>query len=168
MCQEEYSQLITNSVTIFIALIAGMIALYQVKSNIIASSRINWIENLRETISSYCMEIENCCLAKINLHDERKGKTGLELEKVLDKFYQPYVESSREVDKLSKKALLYLNSKEDVHKKIEDLINQNINLVHDKKNDNRNEIQKNIIEIINLSKKVFKIEWEKSKKIFKI
>ncbi|MBZ9631828.1 hypothetical protein LB465_13650 [Salegentibacter sp. LM13S] len=38
-----YSQIWTNAITIFLALVASLIALYQVKSNIISSSRIKWI-----------------------------------------------------------------------------------------------------------------------------
>ena len=50
---ELLNSIIENSITIIIALIAGIIALYQVKSNIVSSTRINWIENLRLSISEY-------------------------------------------------------------------------------------------------------------------
>jgi hypothetical protein len=36
----------TNLVTILIALIAGLVALYQVKSNVISEARIKWMESL--------------------------------------------------------------------------------------------------------------------------
>src|SRR5690606_38489477 len=95
--------IITNSITIFIALLAGMVAIYQVKLNVISAARIKWVEDLRETLSLYCCEIEIATNNRLDLLDARKGKSGEELEEVLDKFYVPYVSATKEVQKLQSK-----------------------------------------------------------------
>jgi hypothetical protein len=158
--------LITNSVTIFIALIAAMVALHQVKLNVISAARIKWIEDLRETLSLYCCEIEIATNAKLDLVDERKGKSGNELEEVLDKFYNPYVNASKEVQKLQSKIYLYLDSENPQHKKIEELLRLNSILLHKAPGDNRNEMRNNIVEITKIAKVIFKVEWRKSEVLF--
>jgi len=164
----------TNAITIFLGLIAGMIAIYQVKLNIISSSRIRWIETLRETLSEYYMEISNCNHLKINLYDENKilkGKTEgkeNEVESFLYKFYNPYSESAKRVEKLQAKLMLYLNSKNDNHRKLEELMSQNATLIKMIDKDNRNELGININKMIIGAKEIFRIEWEKSKRVFKL
>lgn len=158
--------LITNSVTIFIALIAGMVALHQVKLNVISAARIKWIEDLRETLSLYCCEIEIAANAKLDLGDVRQGKSGKELEDVLDKFHNPYVNASKEVQKLQSKIFLYLDSENSQHKKIEELLRLNSILLHKAPGDNRDEMRKNIVELTKIAKVIFKIEWRKSEVLF--
>jgi hypothetical protein len=160
--------LITNSVTILIALIAGMVALHQVKLNVISAARVKWVEDLRETLSLYVCEIEIATNARLDLIDERKGKSGKDLEDVLDKFYNPYLNASKEVQKLQSKILLYLDSENTQHKKIEELLHLNSILVHKTPGDNRDEIRRNITEIVKISKSIFKVEWKKSKGLFKL
>lgn len=166
--EEFYTTLLTNFVTILIALLAGLVALYQVKSNIISDARIKWIESLREEISNYCMEIENANNSKNTLFDERKGKKGLELESIIDKFYEPYEKSNLKALKVQSKVFLYLNSEKPKHKEIEDLMNLNSLLLLDIDNFNRLEIKSNVSKIVFISKEIFTEEWKKSKEIFKI
>ena len=64
----------------------------------------------------------------------------------------------------------YLNNKEENHNKIETLINNIYDNLH-KKNFYRvniDEVQDDLDEIVKISKLIFKKEWEKSKKIFKL
>ena len=160
--------IITNAVTIIIALFAGIVALHQVKLNVVSDARIKWIESLRDTISQYCTELHKCSLLKANFFDEKKDKTGQELENVLIKFYPPYSESSNEVLRLQSKVLLYLDSNDETHKQIEDLLRQNSLLLHDKNEYHIEKIRRNIEQIIRLSKEIFKAELKKSKRLFKI
>ncbi|MES2656064.1 MAG: hypothetical protein V4620_10775 [Bacteroidota bacterium] len=164
------SQLITNIVTILIGLIAGIIALYQVKSNIISSARINWIENLRESISSYCSEVTNCATIIANMHNSCKGKTGEDLDKTILEYYSIYYDSANKSYKLGTKVFLYLNSKEKNHKEIEDLIYEISDHLHNRPMAelNRDKLEKDLNEIVKISKTIFKKEWDKSKKIFRI
>ena len=166
------SQLLTNVITIIIALIAALIALYQVKSNVISSSRITWIENLRDAISSYSSEISNLAILKTNFIDESKEilSKSEKLETLINEYYPKYIMISRSTDKLGIKIILYLNNKEENHNKIETLINNIYDNLH-KKNFYRvniDEVQDDLDEIVKISKLIFKKEWEKSKKIFKL
>lgn len=163
-----YETLITNGVTIFIALLAGIVALHQVKLNVVSAARIKWIENLRETLSQYCTELEKGSLIKANYFDERKCKTEPELDSILRKFYDPYKASSSEVFRLQSKIILYLNSKNQKHKEIERLLQQNSHLLHDFNGCHVVKIRRNTEQIIRISKDIFEIEWEKSRKLFKI
>lgn len=158
--------LIANGVTILIALIAGLIALHQVKLNIISSARIKWIEDLREILSLYSSELENCSLAKLDFEDELKNKGTT--ESVREKYFQPYTISSKEVLKLQSKAFLYLNIKDPKQKEIEQLMRKNSFLLHEMHRNHRDEIFENIQKIINLAKEVFEVELEKSKSLFRI
>jgi len=157
-----------NAITIFLGLLAGMIALYQVKLNIISNSRIKWIETLRETLSEYIMEISHCNHLKINLYDEKsRVKNENKEDAFLDKYYVPYKNSAMKAEKLNAKLLLYLNSDKKNHKKIENLLMSNARLIADFETDNRDAMDKNIMDIILFSKEIFKLEWKKSKRVFK-
>ncbi len=158
--------LTTNGVTILIALIAGLIALHQVKLNIISSARIKWIEDLREILSLYCSELENCSKAKLDFEDELIKNRGS--ASVREKYFQPYTISSNEVLKLQSKSFLYLNSKDPKQKEIEELMRKNSLLLHDIHKNHRDEIFENIQKIISLAKEVFAVELVKSKSLFKI
>lgn len=163
-----YETLITNGVTILIALLAGIVALHQVKLNVVSAARIKWIEDLRDTLSQYCTKLDEISLAKANYFDERKGKTKPELDSISRKFYDTYKVSSSEVLRLQSKIMLYLNSKNQQHKEIEEVLYQNSLLLHNTNEYHLGKIRKNIEKLISISKDMFEIEWEKSKSIFKI
>ncbi|MES2728284.1 MAG: hypothetical protein V4643_14340 [Bacteroidota bacterium] len=160
--------LLTNIGTIGVALFAGMIALYQVKLNIISNARIKWIEGLRDTLSQYCEKIEDCSESKNRLLYEINNKEEKEHNEALDKFYNPYASSAKEVLKLQSKTFLYLNSNDEKHKQIEELLRQNSLLLHEKHRDNGKAIHINTEKIVSIAKDVFKAEWKRSKKMFKI
>lgn len=166
----DYSQIWTNGITIFLALIASLIALFQIKSNIISSSRIKWIENLRNDLSNYATEVANCSMILERQIAESEGKRKDEIYQVTEKFYSDYTESHMRSDVLAQKILLYLNSEKEDHKKIEDLIQKISSQLHreDLKKLDGEVIDKEIEEIIRISKRILKVEWEKSKKIFKL
>lgn len=170
-CQHiNETELSTNLITILVALLAAIIALYQVKANIISNSRINWIENLRQDISLYCSEISNCGLIIQNMHDATKDKDNEELVETLKQHYPLYHQSANKSELLGNKVKLYLNSDEAIHKKIEDLINGISDHLHKNKTSelNRSQLHSDIDEIIFNAKIIFKQEWKKSKKIYKI
>jgi hypothetical protein len=160
--------LLTNIGTIIVALLAGMIALYQVKSNIISDARVKWIESLRETLSQYCKELEECSASKHILLYEIQGKTGKDFDVALKEFYPHYSATAKEVLKLQSKVFLYLNSNNKEHKELEELLRKTSIILHIKNEDHSKQIQENIGRIIAISKNILKEEWEKSKKIFKI
>ena len=167
---DNSSQLVTNIVTILIGLIAGIIALYQVKSNIISSARISWIENLRDSISAYCVEVGNCAVILTNMFNETKGKPLDEITKIISRHYPLYSESTNKSSRLGNKIVLYLNSDEINHKTIEELIDKISEHLHKKPlaELDKDQLEKNVNEIIKVSKIIFKTEWDKSKKVFRI
>ncbi len=65
---------------------------------------------------------------------------------------------------------MYLNSAEDDHKKIENFIDKISDHLHTKRTTeiNCDEIEDDLQEIVRISKVIFKKEWDKSKKLFKI
>lgn len=162
------SSLLSNVLTILLALLAGLIALYQVKSNTIANSRISWIENLRISISDYCVEtLDSITLLKNAIHQRQRLDSS---HQAFITAYNNYFECSSKAEKLAYKCKLLLNSKEETHNQILELIEKN-QLLLDVKDVDLIEIdlvRKDIDEIIVLAKLVFKEEWGKSKRIFKI
>jgi hypothetical protein len=163
-CNSElFSSIIENTITIIIALIAGIIALYQVKSNIVSSSRINWIESLRLSISEYYDAVLSTAL-----YIENHLKSLEKSEK--DILYDKYVQSHSRYFINSNKIRMYLNPKETDHKNLEEIMDK-IDICFEK--ENVRQIDQDIIEIelkkmVNISRKIFKDEWTKSKRVFKI
>lgn len=162
----NWNELYKNLITIFLGLVAGFIALYQMKSNIISSARIRWIEDLRDSLSKFYP----VCLDVIIWHSNfmHAKKTGT--QEVIDSNYAEYDRHQTTFNALSNKIKMQLNSKEDEHRKIEeiiDLIDSKITTENIQETDQL-EVELLLKEIVILSKKIFKKEWDKSKKLFKI
>ncbi len=161
---ENSSELITdilkNGLTIFIALIAATFALFQARSNTISAARIQWIESLKLSIS----ELYSASLEAKHYYDMAAKSVGPELNLTFNK----YETSLTKCNILSNKIILNLNSKEDNHKKLESLINIIDELLSPLKinKTSQEEIESNLKKVIILSKIIFKLEWDKSKKIF--
>ena len=164
-----WSELLKNAATISIALIAGFIALIQVKSNVVSSARIKWIEQLKSLISEfYVVSID--VIYNYREYDEYE-KRGLESEeKIKREHFKKYEKDHSTYNKVSNKIKMYLNLKENDHEVLENLIE-----AIDSKLDPKfisEESQSSIAEILEqitpVAKKIFKTEWDKSKRIFKI
>lgn len=160
--------LFTSIVTISLALLAGFITLLQVKSNIISASRVKWVEDLRNILSLYCSELENCSKLKLDFVDEIKKQSAGKDQYIEEKHYTVYANSANEVFKLQSKTFLYLNSDNISHKEILDLLRINSVLLHKEYEDHRHAIQANIEKIIFLAQKLFEAEMTKAKKLFNI
>lgn len=87
-----------------------------------------------------------------------------------DEDYQIYHKTYNECMKSAYKAKMYLNPAEEKHEQVVKLIDKIIDIL-----DNTNisqidtkQVQKDIDKIIETSKQIFKEEWVKSKKLFKI
>lgn len=164
--QDDDSSIFTNLITIALALIAATIALYQVKLNIISSARINWIENLRATISEYCAEAEKITIILINMKDEGIDD---DVDNSLEKWYPEYSASADRYHSLAVKLRLYLNIKEVNHLEIETNVNA-ITYILEKKSIaeiKKNEVENHLNSILNASRLIFKQEWDRSKHVFK-
>ena len=151
-----------NGITIVLALIAGMIALYQVKSNVISTARIKWMENLRISLSELCD-----CAAKtyVNNSNFKKGEKG-------DKYndYDKYLESYSKFNIQWSKVKLLLDSNNTYHSKIESLLDKVSSMLNVTNIDTtkQRDLTDVLSELIKLSKLVFREEWKRSKKVFKL
>jgi hypothetical protein len=152
-------KLLENSITIIIALMAGLVALYQVKSNIVSSARIKWIEELRQEISQ--------------LYNESLGTIlywGTYANSRINQDYEKYDSAHSNFFILSNRIKMKLNISESDHKKLNDQI-EKIEKMLDPENIEKykqEDIEIILKEIVELSRQIFKTEWDKSKKIFKI
>lgn len=159
--------------TILVALIAAFIALYQVKSNNISNARIAWMENLREVLSELCVAFSDSRLTFINMGERIKQARKISPEaadNVLEENYDKFIQSLHKVNKLSNKVFLYLDSDNKTHQELEMIINKlGSDLDYEKiEKIEQEQLNKDLDKIIEISKKIFKTEWQKSKQIFKI
>lgn len=154
-------------VTILVTLLAGTIALIQVRGNTISSARITWIENFRNSVAEYCMNSEKTVMQILNMDFKAKNFPNA----IYVGFYKDndaYVQYSSEATKYSLKIKLYLNLEEAKPKRIEELINKIDNdLVECYGSSNKkqfeSEIKMNLKEITRISNIIIKEEWEKAK-----
>ena len=157
--------IVKNIVTIILALIAGSFAIYQMKVNIISSARIRWIEELRETLSKFYPVILDTILAWENRKLFIKTNDPKHNE-----YYAAYSLNITRYNSLSNKIKMLLNSNEPDHKAIENIIDK-IDEQFDQDNINnasQKDIEMELKIIVNHSKSIFKKEWEKSKRVFKV
>jgi len=154
-----------NGITIIMALLAGLIALYQVKSNVISNARMKWMEELRTSLSELC---DSAARTLLNYNNYLKG------QELADKDYRDdydrYMNSFSKFNILRGKVKLLLDPDNDKHIQIEELIND---VSHKISNEKINitpstELSAKLASIIELSKQIFKEEWKRSKKVFKL
>ena len=89
------------------------------------------------------------------------------VDELFDSYYEKVSASAQEILKLKSKIQLYLNSDNKTHKEIEELLETNDLLIKTKVGCHV-EIRNNTEKIIILSKLIFKKEWNKSKRIFRL
>lgn len=157
-----FQDVLKDGITIVIALLAGMIALYQVKSNVISTARIKWMDDLRNNLSEVCDSAMDTSLNFSNHIDNEK-------ENLYDD-YEKYLLSYSKFTIASSKTILLLDSENNIHSQIETLI-EDIDVMLDDENieeTTQDELSTKLDEIIKLSKQVFKKEWKRSKKVFKL
>lgn len=177
ICEIDW-KVVTN---IIIALIAGTVALLQVKGNIISSARIKWIEDLRETISSYITGIVPSMLYLENMKLKREklvedGIDPTENDDFKENYYKPYTEHVKKQEKLQYKIILYLNTKnkdqnqlESIFAKINNLLAKNLNNSHGMSEEQfQNTVDELTLQLINFSRDIFNKEYKKSKRIWKL
>ena len=146
---------------ILITILAGFLALFQVKANIISSARIEWAQNLRKVISSFLSEVMiiNFTLRRtLDLHDD--GKTD-EAEKI----YNQQTENFKKVYEYGNQIKLFLNNQEEPkHEELQKLINKYLeDSTHGWKSQKIDKLKDLEIEIIKKSQLLLKEAWEDAK-----
>ncbi len=161
-----FSDILKNFVTIIIALIAGFLALYQMKANIISSARIRWIEDLRDTLS----KLYPATLDILNSFENHKLQAKHNNIEKANESYLEYTKNMTTFNALSNKVRMQLNSNEPDHKAIENILDEIDSKIHQDNifNITGEELEMYLKKIVVHSKVIFKEEWEKSKKIYKI
>ncbi|MBA4241378.1 MAG: hypothetical protein C0448_11670 [Sphingobacteriaceae bacterium] len=161
-----WSDILKNFVTIILALIAGILALYQMKANIISSARIRWIEDLRDTLS----KLYPATLDILNSFENHKLHSKLNNPEKANESYLEYTKNMTTFNALSNKVRMQLNSNEPDHKAIENILDEIDTKIHQHNifKITGEELEVYLKKIVVHSKVIFKEEWEKSKKIFKI
>ncbi len=161
-----WSDILKNFVTIILALIAGFLALYQMKVNIISSARIRWIEDLRDTLS----KLYPATLDILNSFENHKLHSKHNNTQKADESYLEYTKNMTTFNALSNKVRMQLNSNEPAHKAIENILDEIDSKIHQNNilKITGEELELYLKKIVVHSKVIFKEEWEKSKKISKI
>lgn len=170
------------------AIIAGLSAMWQIKSNKITSARLEWLQNLKSLISSYIKSsvIISKYLAQIEsmneIMKEAENKSmNPEGDKEIDKILRTRITADRivAVEKLIEShslIILNLNPKEDAHNRFVILLNNHLNRVNwlsanaptnetkslwDSQYESYNQHQ---TALLNFSQLILKLEWEKAKR----
>tara|TARA_B100000949_G_C13986060_1_gene327191 strand:+ start:133 stop:609 length:477 start_codon:yes stop_codon:yes gene_type:complete len=151
-------------ITILIAFIAGIVALYQVKSNVISSARIKWIEDLRLALCEY---YDSALRSTLYLEDgEGFKKLGFSDETTftrLEEHHSRYHLNSNKIRML-------LNPNEKQHAdliEIMDIIDQ-FYLQENVQQISQEKVEEKLKDIVEISRNIMKTEWDKSKKILPI
>lgn len=157
------------TIPIIVAILGGLLAIYQVKMNIIKSARIKWIENLRDTLSHFISATSNI-EHTLDLMTSDVDK-GINPDKAFYNHSTSFIGSANESVRYATKISLYLNILEPIHKELASKIDHFIVIstdAFDKKGEERSKakkiIGKNIQEIVRLSQKIIKIEWDRVSK----
>lgn len=155
---------INNFIPIIVTFIAGILALYQVKANIVSSARIKWSEELRKSISELYPEV----LLSILQFKNREINLNKNLTSSED-YYSRYILHLTNYNILSSSIKMLLDLRNPKHKKIIEILEyidinlnkENITLAHDEN------IEKELKKIVILANEIFYDEWSKSKSFFK-
>jgi len=102
-----------NSVTILIALIAGLVALIQARYNTISSARIRWIEELRTSISKFY----ECSLNTSMFLEIKTDNKKFIIEE--EEQFKLYLKSHSDFYIVATKIRMYLNPQEELHRELE-------------------------------------------------
>lgn len=168
---EDLNKVLSSSsgITILLALLAAFVALHQVKSNVISSSRIKWIEEFKNDVSEHSTAVRQMIynygmhLKYYNENEDPKIKNYV--------YYDEYIKCHYKASIHESNLRMNLNLDEHLYKEIKNTLDQIT-----KKIDNFNsEIDTDqtyreasilLNRLRDQSQKALKIEWKKSRKMF--
>ena len=161
------SELITNIVTILIALIASFLALYQIKLNTISSARIKWIQDLRLTVSEFITLVADLTVHLKNMID-RATDQGDGYKTAYKEDYKEYFRLSTQLKTKGVLIKLFLNDSENKHTKIKEFIDKIESIIHEKGigDLDTSEIKQLLDKFRITISEILSEEWKKSKKIW--
>lgn len=163
--QVVFSQTIMKAVfTLFLALLAGSIALYQVKANVISTARIKWIEEFKNNIAEYLVAVNE------TIFSFKQYFEAPETDPLSSQYFEKYFVADHKAQAYRIKIKLNLNTKEELYTKISDqmftietLKGELINSYDEEK---YSILSASYTEMADLTYDALKIEWKKSKDMF--
>ena len=150
----------TNIIPIIVVIIAGLLALFQVKANIISSARIEWTQNLRKTLSLFLSEVMNI---NLNLRDIASKYNGTNKNEVGDNYIKQY-DNFKKVNEYASQIKLFLNNQKESYCNLQKKIDEYV--FKATKDPNFGDVKcldDMEAEIIDLSQKILKQAWEDAK-----
>jgi hypothetical protein len=101
---------------LLIAMIAAVIALLQVKANIVSTARVRWTQNLRISLSKY-LGVVTQLTVRLRLIGNSSEDDATKRQQ-----YDSLMKDSEKWIELGDRVVLYLNDEEPTHKRLQDLI----------------------------------------------
>lgn len=163
-------------IPIFAVIIAGLFALFQIRSNNITNARLRWLENFKQLITDFIAEITSIQLKE----GITKNISGTEFEAQFFKDFnikmiESYLDHLKSIQNKLTLIKLNLNPKEELHLKLNDYITVHMNLFNSLPQNKSDEIKKTEIykklkdsenKLIYIIQRLVKLEWEKTKRPF--
>lgn len=167
---------ITRWLPLLATLVAGIFALSQIRSNNITNARIKWLENLKQVLTDFLSEcfilqMKEGLSKGINERGE-KAKIPETSMAYLNKINESTIEHLRIIESKHDLIKLNLNPKEDLHQKLETLLDNYMDLFNkipaQKSTDEYNALLRKMSAhsdtIVLLIRYIMKLEWEKTKR----
>lgn len=159
----------SGGITVLLALLAAFVALHQVKSNVISSSRIKWIEEFKNNISQH----NNATSQSIffyGMYRKYRGD-GEKPTAEADKYYNEYIKFHYLANIYEANLFINLNPEEIMYKNIQTTLSAIRKTIDDMdKDSDYDEVYKEVSMKLHTlriqSQKALKVEWKKSKKMF--
>ena len=159
----------SSGITVLLALLAAFIALHQVKSNVISSSRIKWIEEFKNDISEHSTAVRQMIYnygMHLKYRDENEDPNTKNY-----RYYDEYIKCHYKAAIHESNLRMNLNLDEDMFieiKKTLDKITLKIDNFNSKLDTDQTYRETAILlnRLRDLSQKALKIEWKKSRKMF--
>lgn len=159
----------SSGITILLALLAAFIALHQVKSNVISSSRIKWIEEFKNDISEHSTAVRQM-IYNYGMHLKYRDEN--EDPKIKNySYYDEYIKCHYKASIHESNLRMNLNLDENMFKEIKETLDKvtlkvdNFNSKIDTDQTYR-ETARLLNRLRDQSQQALKIEWKKSRKMF--
>ncbi|MDX9696382.1 MAG: hypothetical protein RBT49_11385 [Bacteroidales bacterium] len=156
-------------IPILVAAIAAIIALYQVKLNIILKARMSWIEKLRKEISDFISTATNLYfmiksqkneIETLEKHSDKKNNT------TIGKFQKEILEYCIDLKKQGSNIKMFLITDDEHNKEIENQINLITDISEKSNVQDYDKLKEAIDTLVSSSMNVFNDEWEKANRLF--
>ncbi len=169
---------ITRWLPLLVVTLAGVFALSQIRSNNITNARIKWLENLKQVLTDFITESTVFQLkegvSKGIEQSNQKDKISENTKLYLNKIIESTIEHLKIIECKYQLIILNLNPKEKLHQKLENLLEQYMEMFNQipaqkTLNDHNILIRKmssHSDTIILLVRYVMKLEWEKTKRSY--